>query len=235
MKLRGMGTPVMLAIIAIAVVVAGTVYYNLRPEAEIMVEKGKEMMEEGEAMMKDGEAMMKDGEDMMHEGEAMMEKEDGAAMEKKDGEAMMEEGLESAPQGNNTSFQGEVLAGSSSGPVLLDFNREDYEKAIAEGKVVALFFYANWCPTCRIEFPKMKTAFDQMLTFSNSAWFDVVGFRVNYKDSQTDDFERQLARDFGVGYQHTKVLVHNGERVLKAPENWDSQKYIDEISKLLGL
>lgn len=230
-----MGTPAMLAIIAIAVVVAGAAYYNLRPEGEIMVEKGKEMMEEGEAMMKDGEAMMEKGEDMMKDGEAMMEKDvDGAMMEKKDGEAM-EEKVEPAPQGNNTSFQGEVLAGSSSGPVLLDFNKEDYEKAIVEGKVVALFFYANWCPTCRIEFPKMQQAFDQMLTFSHSAWFDVVGFRVNYKDSQTDDFERQLARDFGVGYQHTKVLVQNGERVLKAPDSWDSQRYIDEISKLLSL
>lgn len=232
---KGIGTPAMLAIIAVVVVIAGALYYNLRPEGEIMMEKGKEMMEDGEAMMKDGEAMMKDGEDMMHEGEAMMEKEDGAAMEEKD--VMEEDGaMMEAPQGNNISFQGEVLAGLSSGPVLLDFNREDYEKALADGRPIALFFYANWCPTCRVQFPKMQEAFDQMLAFSYSGWFDVVGFRINYNDSDTDDFERQLARDFGVAYQHTKVLINQqGERVAKTPENWEKDRYIEEIGKLLNI
>ena len=222
---RGMGTPAMLAIIAVAVVIAGALYYNLRPEGEIMVEKGKEMMEEGEAMMKDGEAMMKDGEDMMHEGEVMMEKKDGEAMMEKDDSVMMEK----------SSYQGEVLAGTPSGPVLLDFNQADYEKAVAEGKVVALFFYADWCPTCRIDFPKMQQAFDEMLSFSFSGWHDVVGFRVNYNDNQTDDFERQLARDFGVAYQHTKVLIKDGERVLKSPEGWDKDRYIEEIGKIVNV
>jgi len=152
-------------------------------------------MEDGEAMMKDGEAMM----DSEHDG-AMME-----------GDAMMEK----------TSFSGEVLAGSAS--PLLDFNESDYQKAIASDKLVALYFYANWCPSCKIEFPKMQSAFDEL------SGDNVVGFRVNYNDNQTDKAEKALAKEFGVAYQHTKVFVKNGERVLKSPETWDKSRYTSEI------
>ena len=219
---RGMGTPAMVAIIAIAVVVAAATYYNLRPEAEIMVEKGKEMMEEGGAMMEKGEDMMKDGEHMMEEGEKMME-EDGVMMEKEGG-AMMEGG-----------YNGEVLAGTETGPVLLAFDKQDYDKALAEGKVIALYFYANWCPTCKIEFPRMMAAFDELVASSNSATHNVVGFRVNFNDNKTDSHEKDLAREFGVGYQHTKVILKDGERVLKSPESWSQERYVEEIKNVLGI
>ena len=60
----------------------------------------------------------------------------------------------------------------------------------------------------------------------------VIGFRVNYNDDQTDDDERVLAREFGVAYQHTKVFVKGGQRVLKAPESWSSvDVYISKINE----
>lgn len=226
---RGLGTPATVAIIAIAIVVAGATYYNLRPEGEIMMEKGKEMIEEGEKMMKDGESMMEDGEHMMEEGEKMMDKEDGAMMEKDEEGAMMEEG-----GAMKVEYEGELLAGGESIP-LLAFTKADYDKAIAEGKTVILFFYANWCPSCRIEFPRMEAAFDQTLTFSHSAWQNVVGFRVNFNDNATDNHEKDLAREFGVGYQHTKVIVKNGERIFKSPESWSQERYIEELSNALEI
>ena len=236
---RGMGTPAMIAVIAIAFVVAGATYFNLRPEGEIMMEKGKEMMEEGEKMMEEGEAMKKDGEAMMEEGEAMMEKkEDGAAMEEK-GDGVMEEkdGVDGAmeqkdsdsgsqPVSSAVEYQGQVLASGSGGAVLLDFNKADYDAAMENGALIAMFFYANWCPTCRVEFPRMEQAFEELDG-------NVVGFRVNYNDSQTDNDERQLARDNGVGYQHTKVFIKDGERILKSPEGWSKNRYISEINNAL--
>lgn len=207
-----MGTPAMIALIALALVVAGTVYFNLRPEGEIMMEKGSEMIEEGDAMMKEGESMIEEGDAMIKEGESMME--DG--------------GDSSAMSSSGVSYHGDVLAEGQNGTFLLDFNSQDYENAIANEKLVVLYFYANWCPVCKAEFPKMQDAFKELNEEG------VVGFRVNYNDNQTDDYERGLAKQFGVAYQHTKVFLKNGgERILKAPDSWDKDRYITEITNAL--
>lgn len=138
------------------------------------------------------------------------------------GEMMENENIRESQEG----YSGIVLAGNSS--LLLDFTQEDYKKALVEDKLVALYFYANWCPICRAEFPKMEKAFDELQVDN------VIGFRVNYNDNETDDFERGLAREFGVAYQHTKVFLYNGERVLKSPETWEKDRYLSEINKLLN-
>jgi len=202
-KTQGMGTPAIIAIIAIVIVAGSALYFATRPEAEKMMDQGETMMQEGEAMMEEGEKMVNDGEAMMEEGEKMMEDEG----------AMMQSG----------EYEGEVLAGGSGGAVLLDFKKADYDKALAEGKTIALYFYANWCPVCKAEFPKMQSAFKELDA-------DVVGFRVNYNDNQTDGDEKKLASEFGVAYQHTKVLIKNGARILKSPEGWDKDRYITEIT-----
>src|SRR3989344_3188480 len=98
-------------------------------------------------------------------------------------------------------FAGKWLAGTSA--PLLDFTKADYDKEVASGKLVVLYFYANWCPICRVEFPVMQSSFNSLTTDR------VVGFRVNYNDSDTDTDERDLARAFGVAYQHTEVFAKN--------------------------
>lgn len=140
--------------------------------------------------------------------------------DKESEEAMGEEIEVSVDDG--LRFSGQVLAGSTS--PLLDFNTDDYETAIASDRLVALYFYANWCPLCRAEFPNMEAAFNTL------EGYDVVGFRVNYNDNQTDKFEKELAKEFGVAYQHTKVFVKDGARVLKSPEQWSFERYLQEIS-----
>lgn len=122
-------------------------------------------------------------------------------------------------------YLGEVLAGSSS-PYLV-FNKADYDKALAEGKIVFLDFFANWCPICRAEAPEIRAGFDG-LTRS-----DVVGFRVNYNDSDTDDDEKELAKQFGITYQHTKVISKDGREVLKSLESWDRETFDSELSKVI--
>jgi thiol-disulfide isomerase/thioredoxin len=133
-----------------------------------------------------------------------------------------------ATQGGQThsgSYTGQILAGQAS--PLLVFNQTDYQQALQNKKLVVLYFYANWCPICRAEFPKMESAFNKLTTDQ------VVGFRVNFNDNETDDTERDLARQFGVAYQHTKVFIKNGERVLKSPESWEEEKYFTEINGFL--
>ena len=124
-----------------------------------------------------------------------------------------------------TEYSGEKLAGNAA-PVLV-FNKKDYDFAIASGKLVVLYFYANWCPICRQEVPEMYGAFNSLTVGQ------VIAFRVNYNDDETDEHEKNLAREFGVAYQHTKVFVKNGTRILKSPESWEKNRYLEEISKSL--
>ena len=51
--------------------------------------------------------------------------------------------------------------------------------------------------------------------------------------TQTDADEIALARQFGVAYQHTKVFVRSGKKILKSPEGWDDKRYDIEINKAL--
>lgn len=195
---RGAAMPFIIVIIAVAVL--GVVYFAA-------VQKPGE----DAATQKEGEAMMK-------------EKETGAMMDKTGtgtGETMMKD--ESVMM---MKYAGAMLAGKSA--PLLDFNKADYDWAVKSDKLIVIYFYANWCPVCKAEFPVMQKAFDELTTDK------AIGFRVNYNDSDTDDNEKNLAREFGVAYQHTKVFVKNGQRILKSPEGWDDKRYDMEISKALS-
>lgn len=164
-----------------------------------------------DAMMKNEDAVEKTDDIMMNNNDNSMAMEDKNAMIKED--SMMME----------TSFSGNMLADESSSKYI-EFNKADYDRAVEEGKTIVLYFYASWCPTCQAEQPDTHAAFNQL---DNK---DVVGFRVNYKDSDTDSVEEDLAREFGISYQHTKVIIKDGERVLKSPESWDTDRYLTEIN-----
>ncbi len=121
-------------------------------------------------------------------------------------------------------YSGKVLAGTTT--PYIDFNRSDYEKALKEKKKILLYFYASWCPICRAEQPETFAAFNEI----NDA--DLIGFRVNYRDSETDADEESLAKKFGVGYQHTKVILVDGERAGKWPDSWNKERYLEELGKI---
>lgn len=123
-------------------------------------------------------------------------------------------------------YRGAVLAGAAS--PLRNFAKEDYEAARASGKLIVLYFYASWCPICKVE-----TASALYPAFNELSQKGVIGFRVNYNDNETDADERALAREFGVVYQHTKVFIKNGTRILKSPEGWDKARYLAEIAKAI--
>ena len=106
-----------------------------------------------------------------------------------------------------SGFKREVFAGSVS--PYLAFIQEDYIKAKAGGKIILLNFYANWCPICREQRPEFLKAFNEL---SDS---EIIGFQVNYKDSETDEFETALAREFGVTYQHTMIFLNKEGKEFK--------------------
>lgn len=126
----------------------------------------------------------------------------------------------SAPAG--MTFNGKVI--SEGATPIIEFNRADYEAAVAAGRLVVVTFYANWCPICASQQPEHFRAMRQL---SNP---DVVAFRANYKDSDTDSEEEDIAREFGIAFQDTKVIVKNGQRVVKSTEFWSADKYLNEIN-----
>lgn len=123
-------------------------------------------------------------------------------------------------------YVGTVLAGKSA--PYLTFQQADYEKAVKGGKIIFLDFYANWCPVCRAEAPEIQGGFQDLETDK------VVGFRVNYNDSETDDQEKQLAKEFGVTYQHTKLFLKDGKVLGKSLEQWDKETFLQEIETILA-
>jgi len=201
----GFATPVITAVLAV-VLVFGVVYYV----SQFQTQEDKMVQEKA---MTEKKAMEQKGDD------AMMEKKDGEMMKKDDG-AMMDKGE------TMMKYSGAVLAGKSA--PLLDFVKADYDAVVKTNKLVVLYFYANWCPICKAEFPVMQKVFNEL------GEDNVIGFRVNYNDNQTDNDEKNLAKQFGVAYQHTKVFIKNGQRILKSPESWDDKRYDMEISKALG-
>lgn len=197
---RGSATAAVAIIVALVVIGAGAVYYFSTQSTP----------PEDQAMT--DKTMEKDTSPTPATSDAMM---------KKDGEAMVKD-----EETSMVKYSGAVLAGTSA--PLLDFNKADFEAAVKSDKLVVLYFFANWCPICAEEFPKMQSAFNELTTDQ------VVGFRVNYNDNQTDADEKALAREHGIAYQHTKVFLKSGQQILKSPETWAQARYLTEITKALG-
>lgn len=127
-------------------------------------------------------------------------------------------------------YTGQLLAGSREVPYL-SFNTADYQTAINANALILLHFYATWCPSCISEFPNITGAFDDLSAQGSTG---VVGFRVNFNDSDTDKDEDALAQEFNVPYQHVKLLVRGGQIVTQSSfENWSRQRYLDEIQGAL--
>ena len=124
-------------------------------------------------------------------------------------------------------YSGAKIAGQLS--LFLDFQKSDYDAALVTDKLIVLYFYANWCPICKEETANaLYPAFNELTTDQ------IIGFQVSYNDDQTDANEKALAREFGVAYQHTKVFLKNGQRILKSPESWDKNRYLAEFNKFLN-
>ena len=72
-----------------------------------------------------------------------------------------------------------------------------------------LFFYASWCSTCR-------PADANLTENSGKIPEDVSVIRVNYNDPETDQDEKDLAKKYGIVYQHTFVQIDSmGKEVTK--------------------
>lgn len=115
---------------------------------------------------------------------------------------------------------GSAVPISGYGSYLVSWGKEAIENSEAEKKV--LFFYADWCPTCRpvdAEFKERMTEFPKELQV----------FRINYNDADTTDEGRALAQKYGVTYQHTFVQIDKeGNEITK----WNGGGLDNLLSKI---
>ncbi len=184
-----------------------------------LMKDGKMMVEEnGKMTVMTADATINDGTKVTTSGQVM--KKDGTTMILTGGQSIWMDGTMM-----KGSYTGKQLAGKSS--PYIEYNKADYEKAKADGKIIFLDFYANWCPICRAEAPEFNAAFNSLTTDK------VVGFRVNYQDSDTDKDEKKLAGDFGITHQNSKIILKDGKEVIRTLEQWDKATFLQQINAAL--
>jgi hypothetical protein len=112
------------------------------------------------------------------------------------------------------NYSGQVLAGRAS--PLLQFNRPDYDKAIAAGKLIFVYFTSSTCGRqCETGINEAKKAFNQLNRN------DVVGFVADLSDP--------VKAEAGVASADAKVLVRDGRVLLKDPLSWNAQAILGNI------
>lgn len=119
-----------------------------------------------------------------------------------------------------------LLAGAKS--PYYRFDKAHFENSLQQNKIIFLDFHADWCPICLQEKPGILAAFNEL---NND---DVVGYQVYYNDGQTTEDDKEMAKKYGITYQHTKAIINkDGEVVSKSLEVFSKEKVINEINKAI--
>ncbi len=124
------------------------------------------------------------------------------------------------------TMEGAKLAGQKS--YYFAFTRDDYQRALDGDKIILLNFYANWCPFCLAETPEIEAGFNNLESDR------VIGFRVNYDDSETDADEKAMAKKFKITYQHVKVILVDGKEVYRTGDTWTKEDFASVVNPMLA-
>jgi thiol-disulfide isomerase/thioredoxin len=102
----------------------------------------------------------------------------------------------------------------------LNYSTANFDQS--RDKIRVLFFYASWCPTCRPADTDFTNNMSQIPE-------DVVVFRVNYNDPDTDQDEKDLAEQYGITYQHTFVQI---DALGQAVKKWNGGKLNELLTNI---
>lgn len=149
------------------------------------------------------DSMIKKDEAMMPKEDAAIEGKDTAMMKKDEGVTEKENSMKQKGDDRYVEYSKAALVGASN-------NRR------------VLFFYASWCPTC-------KPTDADLSANKSKIPADVTVIRVNYNDPETDQEEKDLAKKYGITYQHTFVQIDGqGKEVTK----WNGGKTEELLAKI---
>lgn len=127
------------------------------------------------------------------------------------------------PEPKFPGYKGELLAGKNS--PYFEFSQVDYDKAIADGKVVLLVFYSSTSSSSVTDDEAAQEAFDELDTDK------IVGFRVRFNDTGITEDEEKIALKFAVSGPKTKIFIRYGEKAYKSVEQWTKARYLEEIPR----
>jgi hypothetical protein len=109
----------------------------------------------------------------------------------------------------------------------LEFNKDDFDKAKKDGKIIFVEFYSSWDAQAQQQEKYIEEAFNALSTNK------VVGFRVHYKDDITSEIESMLAKENDVNKQDTKFILKNGQQIYRTELLIDDKTILEEINKAL--
>jgi len=148
-------------------------------------------------------------ESMMEKDEAMLPKETTVMEDKTDGTVMEKDTV-------STETSDKMMGDTATNSRYVEYSKASLGNASGNRRV--LFFYASWCPTCKPTDANLKANTGKIPN-------DVTVIRINYNDPETDQEEKDLAKKYGITYQHTFVQIDSeGNEVAK----WNGGK-IDEL------
>lgn len=127
-----------------------------------------------------------------------------------------------APIENNASIMQVATAPASlkNTTKYIEYSKIELDKASDKRRV--LFFYASWCPKCKPADLDFKNNADKIPN-------DLVITRVNYNDPDTDTEEKELAKKYGITYQHTFVQIDSeGKELTK----WNGGQLEELLSRI---
>lgn len=87
------------------------------------------------------------------------------------------------------------------------YSPETFKNSNASKKI--LYFFATWCPECKEADEDFKTNVDKLPE-------GIAVFKIHYNDPETSPEDKNLAKKYGIVYQHTFVQVDNeGQEITK--------------------
>lgn len=105
-----------------------------------------------------------------------------------------------------------------------EYTPEALASTLSSGKVTLLYFYADWCGTCRGQ-ELVNAAFFNRALSENLA---VQGIRVNV------DFNQPLMRQYRINYQHSYVLLDkSGQPVDRFYGDHSEEEIMQKVQQVL--
>ena len=102
------------------------------------------------------------------------------------------------------------------------YDKAAFEKALAEGKPVIVDFFADWCPTCKVQKPHVQSL------LSDPKMKEVTLFIADY------DKEKDLKKSLRVTQQSTFVVFKGGKETGRSTGQTKKEDLAAEVAKTIA-